>query len=94
MFEKLNVYLLIGSFAIGMLFVYMMPPKYEVVMKFPNVYNVDDMVYRDQNNLCYKYKYVEVPCTSDAVSQPVMEGMANATSQSKKNKETHKNVVE
>lgn len=75
MFEKLNVYYFIVSFAIGMLFVYMMPPRYEVVMKFPNIYNSDDVVYVDANHQCYKYNYKEVPCPEDAIPQPVLEGL-------------------
>ena len=47
----------IGSFAIGMLFVYMYQPKKEIVYKFPNPNNVDKVVYKDKDDACYKFKY-------------------------------------
>jgi hypothetical protein len=79
MFEKLNLLYMIGSFFIGMLFVYAFKPKYEVVFKFPNPYNIDTTVYSDSNGQCYKYSMKEVSCTlkdAKVEPQPVVEEMS------------------
>ena len=53
--NKLDFRYFIISFAIGMCVVYFYQPKMEVVYKFPNPNNLDN-VYRDKNDGCYKFK--------------------------------------
>lgn len=53
------------SFAIGILFVYILSPKPEIVMKFPSPYNAGSVVYRDKNDTCYKYNASKTECPLD-----------------------------
>lgn len=72
---------MIGSFFVGMLFVYAFKPKYEVIYKFPNPYNVEKTVYSDTNGQCYKYSMKSVDCDAaetkgDKIEpQPIVEEM-------------------
>lgn len=65
------------SFAIGILYVYLVQPKKEVVYRFPNPNNLDKLVYTDKNDNCYKYKVEEKNCTevnkNDIKTQPIVE---------------------
>ena len=65
------------SFAIGILYVYLVQPKKEVVYRFPNPNNLDKLVYTDKNDNCYKYKVEETNCTevnkNDIKTQPIVE---------------------
>ena len=53
------------SFAIGILFVYILSPKPEVVVKFPSPYNSGNVVYKDKNDTCYKYQSEKTECPLD-----------------------------
>ena len=65
------------SFAIGILYVYLVQPKKEVVYRFPNPNNLDKLVYTDKNDNCYKYEVEEKNCTEvnkkDIKTQPIVE---------------------
>lgn len=66
-----NFFAFIISFAIGILFVYLSAPKQKIFIKYPNPYNIDKIVYRNENDLCYKYKAEEVKCNTYAIEQPI-----------------------
>tara|TARA_Y100000591_G_C21575188_1_gene565439 strand:+ start:79 stop:345 length:267 start_codon:yes stop_codon:yes gene_type:complete len=72
---KLNVFLI--SFSIGIFYVYMVQPQKEVVYRFPNPDNVSKLVYKDNNDTCYKYKVEERNCSelnkNQIKSQPILE---------------------
>jgi|TARA_B100000963_G_C22636949_1_gene678114 hypothetical protein len=65
------------SFAIGILYVYLVQPKKEIVYRFPNPNNLDKLVYTDKNDNCYKYEVEEKNCTEvnkkDIKTQPIVE---------------------
>lgn len=65
------------SFAIGILYVYLVQPKKEIVYRFPNPNNLDKLVYTDKNDNCYKYEVEEKNCTEvnkkDIKIQPIVE---------------------
>lgn len=65
------------SFAIGILYVYLVQPKKEIVYRFPNPNNINKLIYTDKNETCYKYKVVEKKCeqldNSQIQSQPIVE---------------------
>jgi hypothetical protein len=76
---KLNAIYFILAFVVGAAIVYFMDPPKVVVYKFPNPWNYDQ-VYKDRNNLCYKYNAKRTACpkdTSKIESQPVMEDFRN-----------------
>ena len=65
------------SFAIGILYVYLVQPKKEIVYRFPNPNNLDKLVYTDKNDDCYKYEVEEKNCTEVnkkyIKTQPIVE---------------------
>jgi len=68
---KFNYLAFILAFAFGILFVYLSAPKQKIVIKYPTPYNVDKVVYRNQNDICYKYKLEEIKCSDNAINQPI-----------------------
>ena len=80
MFNKLNLTYLILFFVIGITYVYFSSPPPVVIYKFPNPQNADSIIYRDENDTCYKYEAQNTECPLDKSkikSQPVVEGMKN-----------------
>jgi hypothetical protein len=68
---RFNFLAFIIAFTIGILFVYLSAPKQKIIIKYPNPYNSDKIVYRSENDVCYKYKAEKVDCNSNAIEQPV-----------------------
>ena len=62
MFNYLDPFAFVVSFGVGILLVYAMNPKPELVVKFPTPLNSGKAVYRDESSECFKYKYEEVDC--------------------------------
>jgi hypothetical protein len=69
---KFNFLGFIGAFAFGILFVYLSAPKQKIIIKYPTPYNVDKIVYKNENDMCYKYKLEEVNCIKEAINQPII----------------------
>ena len=65
------------SFAIGILYVYLVQPKKEVVYRFPNPDNLNELIYTDKNDSCYKFKVEEKNCSEldkeEINPQPIIE---------------------
>ena len=53
------------SFAIGLLFVYVLMPQQRVIMIYPNPENVKKMTIKDFSNSCFSYTPKEVVCPKD-----------------------------
>ena len=64
LFTKLNPYVFILSFCIGIFIVYIRDPPKKIIIQHPRP-NDDKTIYRDDDNNCYKYKTIEVKCPSD-----------------------------
>lgn len=62
-----NLPVFIVAFSIGLLYVYLFTPHKQIILKYPNPYNANNLVYRDANddNICYKYKSTKVKCPED-----------------------------
>ena len=58
------VYFFIGLF-LGLYYVYITAPEPKVVIKYPTPENAGKVTYMDDNNVCYKYKIVEVQCNNN-----------------------------
>lgn len=69
---KFNFLAFIVAFAIGILYVYISTPKPKIVIKYPTPYNCNKIVYRNDNDICYKYSLEEVKCTDKAIEQPLI----------------------
>ena len=48
-----------------MFLAYLLTPDTEVILRYPTPDNAGKIVYRDHNDVCYKYKAHEVKCPSD-----------------------------
>lgn len=55
--------------AAGLFFVYILKPAPVVIMKYPNLDNAGNVVYRDRNGTCFKYEIEEKDC--DAVEDHI-----------------------
>ena len=78
------------SFAIGILYVYLVQPKKELVYRFPNPNNIDKTIYTDKNENCYKYEVEEKKCTElskDQIKvQPIVEDFKKELNKKELNK--------
>ena len=52
-----------ASFFIAMIFVYMMEPEQEILIKYPMP--DAETIYKDHTDMCYQYKPETVMCPSD-----------------------------
>ena len=62
---NLNTKYFLISFSLGILFVYLFTPQPRVIIKFPTPDNAGKIIYKDNNDVCYKYKATEVQCPLD-----------------------------
>jgi hypothetical protein len=66
MLKYLNLKFLIAGIAIGIIILYVYNGDKAEIVKFPHPENVGKLVYKDNNNLCYKFKAKEVDCAENA----------------------------
>lgn len=50
---------------VGFFCVYVLKPSALVVVKYPNLENSGEVVYRDRNGTCFKYDVKEVDCDAE-----------------------------
>lgn len=60
------------AFAIGIFYVYISTPKPKIIIKYPTPYNANKIVYRNDNDICYKYQVEEVKCSDKTIEQPII----------------------
>ena len=65
MLYKFDPYYFIISFAIGLFMAYLFTPTPEVIIRYPTPENAGKIIYKDDNDVCYKYKASEVQCPKD-----------------------------
>ena len=71
---KLNWVAFLIAFACGITYVYFVVPPPKIVIKYPNPYNVDKVVYQDDTKSCYKYSADKIECPAnknEITEQPV-----------------------
>lgn len=56
-----TIYLLF-ILAIGFLVVYITAPEPRLIIKHPNINNIKNTIFIDDNNVCYKYSASEIEC--------------------------------
>ena len=59
---KTELMFFIVAVSVGIFIHYMTSSTVNVIMKFPNPSNSKNLLYVDDNNVCYKYKSEEIPC--------------------------------
>lgn len=55
------------SFCIGLFFTYSLTSVPEVIYIYPNPHNLQDTIYKDDSDKCFKYTSEKVECTDDAI---------------------------
>lgn len=58
----IEIILMIIGIIIGFLIIYFSSPKSKILIKHPTLDNIKNTTYIDENNQCYKYYAVDVPC--------------------------------
>jgi len=53
------------SFAIGLLFIYLLGPDMKTVYIYPSPENVEKILFKDKADNCFYFKPVEVKCPTD-----------------------------
>lgn len=71
MFECFDLRYFLGSFFIGLFFVYIFAPEPEIIYRYPTPDNSGKVIYKDSNDICYTYKAEQVKCGTDAIDTPV-----------------------
>jgi hypothetical protein len=55
------------SFCIGLFFTYSLTSAPEIIYIYPNPHNLQDTIYKDDSDKCFKYTSEKVECTDDAI---------------------------
>jgi hypothetical protein len=69
---KFNFIAFFIAFLIGISYVYLSAPKQKVIIKYPNPFNATKNIYKNENDLCYKYEVNEIECNDKAIEQPII----------------------
>ena len=59
---KINLFIFALSLFIGLFLVYTTSPKPRIILKYPNLKNVNNSNFVDENNNCVKFSAKEVAC--------------------------------
>ena len=59
---KIDIFYFFISLFMGFILVYLTSPKPKIIFKYPTLDNISNMKFIDENNVCYKYKPVEIKC--------------------------------
>ena len=82
MFNHFELLPFLIGLSVGIVGLLMWKDKPKVVMKYPHPSNVKNLIYRDANNICYKYKSEEVNCDKNEATlktYPLQEGFFTQT---------------
>lgn len=86
--DKIQPFYFFLAFAVGIFMCYITKPKPEIIVKFPNPWNVDTTVYKSKTNEdCFKFKAEKVSCPVDKSvikPQPLHEDFSNIRKPEKK----------
>ena len=62
---KIDPFYFMVSLSIGLLLAYLFTPIPEIIIRYPTPENAGKIIYKDTNDVCYKYKSEEVQCPKD-----------------------------
>jgi len=68
------------SLAIGIFFVYISSPEAKVIYIYPNPDNINNILYKDKTDTCYKFISKQVQCPSresEIMKYPIQESIEN-----------------
>jgi hypothetical protein len=69
---RINWFSFVFAFILGIIYVYISSPPIRSVIKYPTPYNANKIVYRNDNDICYKYKVNEIKCSNNVIDQPII----------------------
>ncbi len=55
----------------GLMICYITAPQLQVVYKYPTPENAGKIIYKDDSDVCYKYKIKNVKCPKDEDIEPI-----------------------
>jgi hypothetical protein len=58
------------SFIVGLIYFYFSEPEKQIIYIHPTPDNVEQNIYKDKSNSCYKYTQEEVECIGDISEFP------------------------
>ena len=61
----INIYTFIISFAIGIFFAYVLGPDKKTVFVYPTPETVDNVLFQDATDNCFRYEEQSVDCPKD-----------------------------
>lgn len=64
----INPLYFIVSLCIGILIVYIFSNQPKVIMKYPTPFNIENTIYKDNNDVCYKYESKTVSCENKDIT--------------------------
>ena len=59
---EINLFVFALSLFVGLFLVYTTSPKPRIILKYPNLKNVNNLNFVDENNNCVKFSAQEVDC--------------------------------
>jgi hypothetical protein len=62
LFSKLEFFPFLFGLAAGIFVVYILKPAPHVIIRYPNLENTADVIYKDRNGTCFQYHTKEVDC--------------------------------
>jgi hypothetical protein len=65
LFNYIDPFYFVVALAVGLLFTYLTAPKPTVIIRYPTPENAGKITYRDDADVCYKYKVVPTDCPAD-----------------------------
>lgn len=57
-------YIILGLF-LGFFIIYIITPPPKIIYRYPTLENIQSTTYVDDNNQCYKFYAIEVPCNGN-----------------------------
>ena len=70
-FNYINLYAFLVSFAVGLFFVYVLGPEMKTIYIYPTPENVDKILFKDKADNCFYFEeqFVECPKNENLISK-------------------------
>ena len=65
LFNYISLPIFLISFAIGLLFVYLLGPETKTIYVYPTPENVDKILFKDKAENCFHFEQEDMDCPSD-----------------------------